>query len=146
MTHADAKKRHADLAREIRTHDHAYYVEAKPIVTDQEYDRQYRELLDLEQAFPDLRSADSPSQRVGGEPLPGFQSVQHLRPMMSLDNTYSQEEVRQFIARAQKLLPAAQLEWTVEPKIDGVAVNLRYENGLLTVGATRGDGTFGDDI
>src|SRR6185436_15257466 len=76
----------------------------------------------------------------------GFASVQHLKPMMSLDNTYSQEEVRQFIARVQKLLPEQKLEWAVEPKIDGLAVNLRYESGVFTVGATRGDGTFGDDI
>src|ERR1051325_7681235 len=146
MTHADARKRHAELAAQILSHDHAYYVEAKPVISDQEYDRLYRELTDLEGAFPDLRTPDSPSQRVGGEPLTGFQQVQHLPPMMSLDNTYSQDEVRQFIARAQKLLPHEKLTWTVEPKIDGVAVNLRYENGVLTVGATRGDGTTGDDI
>jgi len=146
MTHAAAKKRHIDLAEEIRSHDRAYYVEARPVISDQEYDRLYRELVDLETEFPDLRTPDSPTQRVGGAPLTGFQQVQHLRPMMSLDNTYSQEEVRQFIARAQKLLPNEELAWTVEPKIDGVAVNLRYERGVFTVGATRGDGTFGDDI
>ncbi len=146
MTHAAAKKRHAELAEEIRSHDYAYYVEAAPVIGDQEYDRLYRELIDLEKEFPDLATADSPSQRVGGKLQTGFASVQHLKPMMSLDNTYSQEEVRQFMARAQKLLPDQKLEWTVEPKIDGLAVNLRYENGVLTVGATRGDGTFGDDI
>jgi DNA ligase (NAD+) len=146
MTHAAAKARHAELADEIRFHDRAYYVEASPIISDQEYDRLYHELLDLETAYPDLRTPDSPSQRVGGEPLKGFSQVQHLRPMMSLDNTYSQDEVRQFMARARKALPGEKLEWTVEPKIDGVAVNLRYENGALSVGATRGDGTFGDDI
>lgn len=146
MTHAHAKKRHAELAEEIRAHDHAYYVEAKPAISDQEYDRIYRELIDLEKEFPHLITPDSPSQRVGGKPLSGFNSVQHLKPMMSLENTYSQEEVRQFIARARKLLPDTDLEWTVEPKIDGLAVNLRYERGMLTVGATRGDGTFGDDI
>src|SRR4051794_22576162 len=146
MTHATAKKRHAELAEQIRIHDHAYYVEAQPTISDQEYDRLYRELIDLEKEFPDLVTADSPSQRVGDKPQTGFASVQHLKPMMSLDNTYSQEELRQFIARAQKLLPNEKLEWTVEPKIDGLAVNLRYEHGLLTVGATRGDGTFGDDI
>lgn len=146
MTHAAAKQRHTELAAEIRRHDHAYYVEAQPVITDPEYDRLYRELIDLEQAFPDLVTPDSPSQRVGGAPLSGFNQVQHLRPMMSLDNTYSQEEVRQFIARAQKLLPNERLEWTVEPKIDGVAMNLRYVDGVLTVGATRGDGTTGDDI
>ncbi len=146
MTHLQAKQRHSELAAEIRRHDHAYYVEARPVIADREYDRLYRELQDLETAFPDLRTPDSPSQRVGGQPLDGFHSVRHLRPMMSLDNTYSPEEVRQFIARAQKLLPDEKLEWTVEPKIDGLAVNLRYERGLLTVGATRGDGTTGDDI
>jgi DNA ligase (NAD+) len=146
MTHVQAKQRHSELAAEIRRHDHAYYVEAKPVVSDREYDRLYRELLDLETAFPDLHTPDSPSQRVGGQPIEGFDAVRHLRPMMSLDNTYSQEEVRQFIARAQKLLPEEKLEWTVEPKIDGLAVNLRYERGVLTVGATRGDGTTGDDI
>jgi DNA ligase (NAD+) len=146
MTHAAAKKRHAELAGEIRRHDFAYYVEARPTISDPDYDRLYRELIDLEEKFPDLRTDDSPSQRVGGAPLAGFKAVQHLRPMMSLDNTYSQEEVRQFIARAQKLLPDEKLEWTVEPKIDGVAVNLRYEGGRFTVGATRGDGVAGDDI
>jgi DNA ligase (NAD+) len=146
MTHAIAKKRRAELVEEIRFHDHAYYVEAQPVISDQEYDRLYRELIDLEKEFPDLVSADSPSQRVGGKPLTGFASVQHLKPMMSLDNTYSPDELRQFIARAQKLLPNMALEWTVEPKIDGLAVNLRYENGVLSGGATRGDGTFGDDI
>lgn len=116
------------------------------MITDREYDLLYRELLDLEQEHPDLAGADSPSRRVGGSPISAFQSVQHLKPMMSLDNTYSQEEVRQFVARAQKLLPNEKLTWTVEPKIDGVAVNLRYEHGVFTVGATRGDGTHGDDI
>jgi DNA ligase (NAD+) len=146
MTQAAAQKRHSELADEIRRHDHAYYVEASPVISDQEYDRLYRELIDLEKEFPPLRTPDSPSQRVGGQPLEGFASVQHLRPMMSLDNTYSQEEVRQFMARAQKLWPGEKLEWTVEPKIDGLAVNLRYEGGVFTVGATRGDGTTGDDI
>ncbi len=146
MTHPQAKQRHGQLAEEIRHHDRAYYVEAKPTISDAEYDRLYRELLDLETRFPNLITADSPSQRVGGEPLTGFESVQHLKPMMSLDNTYSQEEVRQFIARAQKLLPDEKLHWTVEPKIDGLAVNLRYENGVFVVGATRGDGSSGDNI
>src|SRR6185295_12198227 len=95
---------------------------------------------------PDLATADSPSHRVGGRPLGEFKPSQHLVPMMSLDNTYSQDEVRQFVERVQKLLPNEKLDWCVEPKIDGVAVNPRYENGLFAVGATRGDGTTGDDI
>ncbi len=146
MTPAQAQARHAALAEEIRRHDHAYYVAAHPVVTDRDYDNRYRELLDLERDFPTLITPDSPSQRVGGAPLSAFAPSQHLVPMMSLDNTYSQEEVRQFVERVQKLLPGETLEWIVEPKVDGVAINLRYENGALTVGATRGDGTTGDDI
>src|SRR5262249_17920349 len=106
----------------------------------------YHELLDLEKQFPELATADSPSQRVGGKPLSEFKPSQHLVPMMSLDNTYSQDEVRQFVDRVQKIIPNERLDWCVEPKIDGVAINLRYENGLFTAGATRGDGTTGDDI
>src|SRR4051794_8984204 len=105
MTQAEAKARHARLVEEIRSHDYAYYVQAKPTISDPEYDRLYRELLDLEKQFPDLVTPDSPSQRVGGEPLTEFKPVQHLSPMMSLDNTYSQDEVREFVARVQRLLP-----------------------------------------
>jgi DNA ligase (NAD+) len=146
VTHAEAKRRHAELAEQIRVHDHAYYVLAQPGISDQEYDRLYRELVDLEQKFPDLCTPDSPTQRVGGEPLKAFKPVQHLKLMMSLDNTYSQAEVREFVARISRLLPNEKLEWVVEPKVDGVAMNLRYEEGKFTVGATRGDGTTGDDI
>lgn len=146
MTHAQAKARHQELAGEIQRHDHLYYVEATPEISDREYDRLYAELKQLEQAYPDLVSPDSPTQRVGGEPLKQFQAVRHLVPMMSLDNTYSQAEVRQFMDRVQRLVPDEPLEWVVEPKVDGVAVNLRYENGQLVLGATRGDGTTGDDI
>src|SRR6185503_892507 len=146
MTKAQAQKKHSELADEIRRHDHAYYVEAKPSITDQAYDRLYRELLDLEKQFPDLITPDSPSQRVGGEPLKAFKPVQHLQPMLSLDNTYSQDELREFVNRVQRLLPNEKLDWIVEPKVDGLAINLRYENGVFTCGATRGDGTTGDDI
>jgi DNA ligase (NAD+) len=146
MTHAQAKTRHAQLAEELRGHDHAYYVEARPTISDQAYDRLYHELLDLEKEFPDLVTPDSPSQRVSGEPLTEFKPVQHLSPMMSLDNTYSQDEVRNFVARVQRLLPGQTLEWVLEPKVDGVAINLRYENGRFICGATRGDGTTGDDV
>jgi DNA ligase (NAD+) len=146
MTNAQALARHAQLAEEIRAHDHAYYVEARPTISDFDYDKLYRELLELEQQFPNLVTPDSPSQRVGGKPVSEFKPSQHLRPMMSLDNTYSQEEVRQFVERVQKLVPGEKLDWIVEPKVDGLAINLRYINGVLTVGATRGDGTTGDDI
>ena len=146
MTLAEAKARHEELAAQIRRHDHSYYVLAQPAISDHEYDRIYRELVDLEKSFPALSTPDSPTQRVSGEPLKAFKPVQHLMPMLSLDNTYSQNEVREFVARVQRLIPNEELEWTVEPKVDGVAVNLRYEDGILTIGATRGDGTTGDDI
>ena len=146
MTAAQARLRHAELAALIRAHDHAYYVLAQPSISDPEYDRLYRELRDLEAAFPALATPESPTQRVGGTPLTGFASVRHAVPMQSLDNTYSAAEVREFVARVQKLLPDTPLSWCVEPKIDGVAVSLRYEHGRLAVGATRGDGVTGDDV
>jgi DNA ligase (NAD+) len=146
MNFNEAKARHAQLVEEISRHDHAYYVLAQPTISDREYDRLYHELLDLEQQFPQLVTPDSPTQRVSGQPLKGFKQVQHLQPMLSLDNTYSQEDVRDFVNRVQKLLPEEKLEWIVEPKIDGVAINLRYERGVFTCGSTRGDGTTGDDI
>ena len=146
MQPAEAKARHDQLAEEIRRNDHAYYVAAQPTISDHEYDRLYRELLNLEQEFPELVTPDSPSQRVGGQPIDKFESITHTMPMMSLDNTYSPEEVQAFINRVQKLLPDESLDWIVEPKVDGVAVSLRYENGALVTGATRGDGTTGDNI
>ena len=146
MTREQARKRHAQLADEIRRYDHAYYVEAKQIITDQQYDKLYRKLLDLEKQFKELITPDSPSQRVSGGPLEKFQQFRHEVPMMSLDNTYSAEEVCDFIKRVQKKLPNEFLEWSVEPKVDGLAVTLQYENGLFIRGATRGDGTTGDDI
>lgn len=146
MTRDQAKKRHACLVEEIRKHDHAYYVEAKPKISDRDYDRLYHELLELEKDFPELAAPDSPSQRVGGTPLNEFKSVRHSVPMLSLDNTYSEEEVRDFVKRLEKLLPDEKLDWVVEPKLDGVAISLRYESGIFTVGATRGNGTEGDDV
>ena len=146
MNPTEAAARHAEIARELREHDYRYYVLAQPTISDRDYDTLYHELLELERRFPELVTPDSPSQRVGGQPLSAFRPVRHAQPMMSLDNTYSEAEVREFVVRVQKLLRGERLEWSVEPKIDGVAVSLRYEAGLLTVGATRGDGTTGDDI
>jgi DNA ligase (NAD+) len=146
MTRDQAKKRHAKLTEEIRAHDHAYYVLAQPKISDRDYDRLYHELLELEKEFPELAAPDSPSQRVGGAPLSAFKSVRHSVPMLSLDNTYSEEEIRDFVKRLEKLLPGEKLDWIVEPKVDGVAISLRYENGILVTGATRGNGTEGDDV
>src|SRR5215475_8631293 len=122
MTRTHARKRHAELVEEIRKHDHLYYIEAKPVISDQQYDQLYRELINLEKEFPDLVTPESPSQRVGGAPLGEFKPSLHLAPMMSLDNTYSQDEVREFVARVQRLLPNEKLEWVIEPKVDGVAI------------------------
>ena len=146
MNTQDAKRKHWQLAEQIRRHDHAYYVLAHPTISDREYDRLYQELVEFETAFPQFMTPESPTQRVGGTPLIEFVSVRHSVRMMSLDNTYSQAEVRNFVRRIHKLLPNAELDWTVEPKIDGVAVSLRYEEGKIVLGATRGDGERGDDV
>ena len=142
----EEKERYFALVEEVRRHDHAYYVLANPAITDADYDRLYRELVDLEVAHPELCTPFSPSQRVGGQPVSEFPDHRHAVPMMSLDNTYSFEELDEFLVRVRKLLPDESLDWTVEPKIDGLAVSLRYEDGVLAVGATRGDGVSGDDI
>jgi DNA ligase (NAD+) len=146
MKKDEAKKKHSRLAARIRACDDAYYIEAQPLVSDAEYDGLMRELLDLEKDFPELVTPGSPSQRVGGAPLEEFGSIVHAIPMQSLDNTYSQEELEGFVDRLQRALPGEKLDFTVEPKIDGVAVSLRYEKGRFVRGATRGDGTTGDDI
>lgn len=134
------------LRNEIRRHDRLYYVEAKPEISDREYDRLYAELKELESAHPDLITSDSPTQRVGGEPIEGFATVRHREPMLSIDNTYSPDELREFDRRVRKLLPNETVTYAVELKIDGVAISLIYENGQFTVGATRGDGEMGDDV
>ena len=134
------------LRGEIRKHDRLYYEEAAPIISDRDYDRLYKELVDLESQFPDLATPDSPTQRVGGKPLKAFEQVSHLVPMLSLDNTYSEEEVKNFHARIQRLLPDERIPVVIEPKVDGVAVSLIYENGKLRQAATRGDGAVGDSI
>src|SRR5258706_13423128 len=143
---AQVSKRHRELMGQIRKLDQAYYQEAEPLVSDQAYDRLYKELVDLEAAHPELPTADSPSRRVGGAPLPHFTPVAHAIPMQSLDNTYSATELEAFVDRVQKALEGEKLGFVIEPKIDGVAVSVRYEKGKFTQGLTRGDGQKGDDI
>ncbi|PYL31784.1 MAG: hypothetical protein DMF35_09555, partial [Verrucomicrobia bacterium] len=111
-----------------------------------EYDRLYKELVDLEAKFPDLVTPDSPTQRVSGRPLQAFAQIQHRVPMLSLDNTYSEDEVANFYKRITRLLPDEKVPVVIEPKVDGVAVSVMYENGRLKYAATRGDGSVGDDI
>lgn len=134
------------LRREIERHDHLYFVVGEPEIPDRQYDALVRELRELEQAHPDLIDPDSPTQRVARGLLPGFPSVPHSAPMLSLDNTYSIDELAEFDARVRKLLGTEQVEYAVEPKVDGVAVHLRYERGRFVTGLTRGDGERGDDI
>jgi DNA ligase (NAD+) len=148
-------RQHIDKLRdELHRHNRLYYVENKPEISDQQYDRLMRELVELEKEHPEFDSADSPSHRVGEEPIEGFKSVTHAVRMMSIDNTYSEEELRAFDERVRKnlgnsgegLFAADKIAYVLEPKIDGTAVSLRYENATLVLAATRGNGVMGDDI
>src|SRR5438132_3142608 len=146
MTEAEACARIETLRRDITEHNRRYYEEAAPTISDREYDRLYKELVDLEAKFPDLVTPDSPTQRVGGKPLQAFAQIQHRVPMLSLDNTYSEDEVANFYKRVTRLLPDEKIPVVVETKVDGVAVSVMYENGKLKYAATPGDGSIGDDI
>jgi DNA ligase (NAD+) len=139
-------QRAEELRRQIEHHNHLYYVDAKPEISDRDFDRLLDELKKIETEHPELRTPDSPTQRVGGQPIEGFVSVTHRVPMLSIDNTYSADELREFDRRVRKLVPGEKIEYVVELKIDGVAISLTYQNGLFTVGATRGDGERGDDV
>jgi len=142
----DVRKRLERLRQEIRRHDHLYYVLNAPEIGDREYDALFAELLRLEAAHPELVTADSPTQRVSGRPLDEFATVRHAVPMLSMDNTYSAEELQAFDERVRKQLDRADYDYVVELKIDGLAISLRYEEGMLVAGATRGDGEVGDDV
>lgn len=140
------KEKIEKLRREIRRHDRKYYIENNPEITDYEYDKLVEELKELEKAHPELITPDSPTQRVGGEPLSEFAAVEHKIPMLSIDNTYTCEELREFDKRMRRMLGGEDVSYAVELKIDGVAISLWYENGLFIRGATRGDGMRGDDV
>jgi DNA ligase (NAD+) len=143
-------KQIADLREQVRHHDRLYYLEAKPEISDLEYDRLLEQLRDLETAHPDLLTPDSPTQRVGGEPVSALTAVEHQLPMLSIDNTYSTADLKAWGKRTEKLLReagnTAPIGWVLELKIDGVAVSLTYEAGRLVLGTTRGNGLIGDDI
>lgn len=132
------------LRNQIAQHDHAYYVLDAPTIPDSEYDRLFRELVELEQNYPELQSPNSPTQRVGGGLAPGFTQVKHEQAMLSLGNVFNEDDLTSFIERAVK--KHADANWSIEPKLDGIAVSLRYEGGELVVAATRGDGQTGEDI
>ncbi|PYN41011.1 MAG: DNA ligase (NAD(+)) LigA, partial [Candidatus Rokuibacteriota bacterium] len=146
MTRADAAQRITELREQIHHHDYLYYVEARPEVSDAEYDALMRELRELEASFPDLVTADSPTQRVGGAPTDIFKPVEHHDAMLSLDNATSPDDLREFEARIGRALPGAAFTYVCEPKIDGLGIALLYEAGRFVRGATRGDGRVGEDI
>src|SRR5438094_5139298 len=132
MDRTKAEKIIAQLREEIRKYDRLYYQDAARIISDREYDRLYKELVDLETQFPDLRTPDSPTQHVGGKPLEAFAQIQHRAPMLSLDNTYSEEEVVNLYNRIKRLLPDEKIPVVIDPKVAGVAVSVMYETGQLT--------------
>jgi DNA ligase (NAD+) len=134
------------LRRELERHNYLYYVLDRPEITDAEYDRLFQELLELEAAHPELVTPDSPTQRVGATPLPEFAEVRHRTPMLSLSNAFAEDEVRAFDRRVRDALDVKDVEYAAEPKFDGLAISLTYRDGVFVQGATRGDGTTGEDV
>jgi len=140
MNRDEARERIHELRELIRYNDWLYYVKDAPEISDAEYDRVFKELQALEDAHPDLASPDSPTQRVGGQPAERFPPVEHLAPMLSLDSDASAEAVARFDERLRKALPDERVSYVAEPKLDGLSVELVYEDGVLTRASTRGDG------
>lgn len=143
---ATAKRRIDELRETIHHHDHLYYVLARPAISDAAYDRLYRELRDLEEAYPDLVTPDSPTQRVAGRPRPGFGELEHTAPMLSLESGDDEEAIRRFDSRVRSALGDGHADYVIEPKLDGLSIELVYEDGVLTRAATRGDGRVGEDV
>ena len=142
----DVKRRIERIRAQIRRHDYLYYVLNRPKITDRQYDKLFTELRELEEANPELITADSPTQRVSERPLEGFDSVRHAVPMLSMDNTYNVDELKAFDQRVRRQLGGKDYDYVVELKIDGLAIGLRYQKGELITAATRGDGEVGDDV
>ena len=141
-----ALKRIEELRAAINEHNYRYYVLDSPIISDAEYDNLFQELKTLEEQYPEFITPDSPTQRVGGQVLSVFRSVPHSKPVLSLSNAFSEGEIREFDRRVKQLAGGAEVDYVVEPKIDGLSVILRYESGLLALGLTRGDGIIGEDV
>jgi DNA ligase (NAD+) len=135
-----------ELREKLNQHCYQYYILNSPLISDAEYDLLYRELVHIETSFPDLITPDSPTQRVGSTPSSKFEKVTHDIPMLSLDNVFDEDELKAFDSRIRKALSLPAVEYVVEPKMDGLAVEIRYDNALLTLGATRGDGEVGEDV
>ena len=144
--YVQAEQRVGLLRQELERHNQLYYVEARPEITDREYDRLMQELVELEHRFPELQTADSPSQKVGGEPIRGFVQAAHQVPMLSIDNLFAEQELEEWDQGLRKSLDTEQLEYSIEYKIDGVALALIYERGVLVRAVTRGNGMVGDDV
>jgi len=142
----DVNKKIERLRNQIREHDYLYYVLNRPKISDRQYDELFAKLKSLEEANPELVTPDSPTQRVSGRPLEGFGTVRHAVPMLSIDNTYNDKELEAFDKRVEKQLGSKNYDYVIEPKIDGLAISLRYEHGRLVTAATRGDGRVGDDV
>jgi len=143
---AAVKKQIAELHEKLRHHEYKYYVQDDPEISDAAYDRLMSQLKDLEAAYPELISADSPTVRVGGKPRTGFETVQHSRPMLSLDNSYSYDDLREFDRRAREVSGQEKIEYVAEHKFDGLSISLQYEDGALIRAVTRGDGRTGEDV
>jgi DNA ligase (NAD+) len=141
-----ASARVTELRQQIRNHDYLYYVVAEPVVTDLQYDQLLKELTQWETRFPTLITEDSPTRKIGDQVVEGLAQVAHRIPMLSIDNTYTEGELRDFLNRVEKLLPGEPVEWVVELKVDGVAASIRYEQGSLVAAVTRGNGEVGDDV
>src|ERR1700758_3279886 len=142
----DAEKKIEFLREKIRHHEYLYYVLDQPEISDAEFDKLMQQLKDLEAEHPDLITPDSPTQRVGGKPREGFVKVAHSSPMLSLDNTYSEEELRAWERRVHELSGRKDVDYVCELKLDGMSLALVYEDGRLARGVTRGDGTIGEDV
>ncbi len=135
-----------ELRQAIRRHDECYYVLSRPEISDIEYDKLFRTLQELEQQYPNFITADSPTQRVGGAPLPQFQKVHHEFPLLSLDSEMTEDRVRAFDERIHREIGDESIRYSAEPKFDGLSIELTYDQGLLVCGATRGDGLIGEDV
>src|SRR5215475_14314938 len=149
LTESQAKQELSRLAKEIAAHDRRYYQEDSPTVSDAEYDSLRQRNNEIEAKFPELIRADSPTRRVGAEPSGKFAKVRHALPMLSLDNAFGEDDVRDFVGRIRRFLRLSddeEIAFSAEPKIDGLSMSLRYERGLLVTGATRGDGNEGEDV
>ena len=142
----DARRRVHELREQIETHNYRYYVLDDPLISDAQYDALMRELRDLEAANPELVDPDSPTQRVCGQASREFRAVVHAVPMLSLENAFSEQDILDFDRRARERLDVERIAYSAEPKLDGLAVTLRYERGRLVQAATRGDGTRGEDV